>query len=56
MKKTKEPKMDTSEQIKRLLVLMMIHKGIQGKDIASVLNVDPAIISRIVPARQIKKK
>jgi len=54
--KNKEQKMDTLEQIKRLLVLALIHQGLQGKDIASVLDVDPAVISRMVPARQIKKK
>ncbi len=47
---------DTLEQIKRLLVLALIHQGVQGKDIANVLNIDPAVISRMVPSRQIKKK
>ena len=56
MKKTNEPKMDTLEQIKRLLVLALIQQGVQSKDIASVLDVDPATISRMVPTRQIKKK
>jgi Mn-dependent DtxR family transcriptional regulator len=56
MIKNKEQKNDTLEQIKRLLVLALIHQGVQAKDIASVLEVDPAIISRMVPARQIKKK
>lgn len=44
------------EDIKKLIILNLIHQGVQGKDIASVLDVDPAIISRMVPARQIKKK
>lgn len=47
---------DTLEQIKRLMVLALIHQGVQAKDIAAVLGVDPAVISRMVPARQIKKK
>lgn len=55
MAKNKEQR-DALEQIKRLLILALIHQGVQGKDIASVLGVDPAIISRMVPARQIKKK
>lgn len=44
------------EDIKKLLVLALICQGVQGKDIAGILGVDPAIISRMVPARQIKKK
>ena len=55
MKKT-EQKNDNLEQIKRLLILALVHQGLQGKDIASVLGVDPAVISRLVPSRQIKKK
>jgi hypothetical protein len=47
---------DNLEQIKRLLILALVHQGVQGKDIANVLEVDPAIISRMVPTRQIKKK
>lgn len=56
MKKNKKTKLDDLAQIKRLLILALIHQGVQGKDIAAVLDVDPAIITRIVPARQIKKK
>lgn len=44
------------EDIKRLLILALIRQGVQGKDIAGALGVDPAIISRMVPTRQIKKK
>lgn len=44
------------EDIKKLLILDLIRQGVQGKEIASILGVDPAIISRMVPARQIKKK
>lgn len=44
------------EDIKKLLILDLIRQGVQGKDIANILGVDPAIISRMVPARQIKKK
>ena len=43
------------EAIKRLLILDLITRGVQGKSIAAVLGVDPAVISRIVPARQLKK-
>lgn len=39
MKKAKEQKMDTLEQIKRLLVLALFRQGVQGKDIAETLGV-----------------
>ena len=42
--------------IKKLLILALIKQGVQSKEIASVLDVDPAIITRMVPLRQIKKK
>jgi len=56
MTKQKEQKLDTLEQIKRLLILALVHQGVQGKDVAAVLGVDPAVVSRMVPTRQIKKK
>lgn len=40
------------EQIKWLLVLQLQNQGIASKDIAIVLGVDPAIISRKVPRRK----
>lgn len=40
--------------IKKLLILMMIKHGVQSKEIAAVLGVDPAVISRMVPARKVK--
>lgn len=36
------------EDIKKLLVLALIRQGVQGKDIAGILGVDPAIISRMI--------
>ena len=39
----------TLEQIKWLLVLQLQSKGVTSKDIAKVLGVDPAVISRKVP-------
>ena len=53
---THKVKMEPLEEIKRLLILGLIQNGVQSKDIAAVLDVDPAIITRIVPARQIKKQ
>ena len=42
----------TLEQIKWLLVLQLQNQGVASKDIAKVLGVDPAIISRKVPRRK----
>ena len=42
----------TLEQIKWLLVLQLQNQGVASKDIAAVLGVDPAIISRKVPRRK----
>jgi hypothetical protein len=44
------------EDIKKLLVLDLICRGIQGKDIAQTLGVDKSTITRIAPARKIRNK
>lgn len=66
VKRKEEEKMNTTEgngfgqiiklleDIKKLLVLGLITRGAQGKDIAQVLGVDKSTITRIVPARKIK--
>ena len=43
------------EEIKKLLILDLITRDVQAKDIAGVLGVGKSTISGIVPARQIKK-
>jgi len=43
------------EDIKKLLILDLIVRDVQAKDIAKVLNVNKSTITRIVPARRIKK-
>ena len=48
MGKKKNEKLEPLEEIKRLLVLALINQGVKGKDIAAVLEVDPAIVSRMV--------
>jgi len=47
-RKTKSEKLEPLEEIKRLLVLGLINQGVKGKDIAAILEVDPAIISRLM--------
>jgi hypothetical protein len=43
------------EDVKKLLILDLVTKGVQSKNIAHALGVDNAVISRIAPARKIKK-
>lgn len=40
------------EDIRKLLVLALIKQGVQSKEIAEGLGVDPAIISRMIPRRK----
>jgi len=40
------------EDIKRLLILALTKQNIPGKRIADVLNIDPAIVSRILAPRE----
>lgn len=55
MPKKKAEKLEPLEEIKRLLILGLIAQGIKGKDIASVLEVDPATISRLISDKGKKK-
>jgi predicted transcriptional regulator len=43
------------EDIKRLMILDLIDRGVKGKRIADVLKVDAAIVSRIVSPKKNKK-
>ena len=52
MRKKKSEKLDPMEEIKRLLVLALINQGVKGKDIAAVLEVDPAMISRMLSGKK----
>lgn len=52
MRKSKAEKLEPLEEIKRLLVLGLIQQGVKGKDIAAVLEVDPAIISRMISTKK----
>jgi len=50
-RKKKSEKLEPLEEIKRLLILGLISQGVKGKDIAATLEVDPAIVSRILPKK-----
>lgn len=51
MRKKKSEKLEPLEEIKRLLVLALVSQGVKGKDIATVLQVDPAIVSRMISGK-----
>jgi len=42
------------EDIRKLLILALVKQNTQSKEIAAVLGVDPAIISRLVSVRRPK--
>lgn len=48
MAKKKSEKLEPLEEIKLLMILGLINQGVKGKDIATVLGVDPAVISRLL--------
>ncbi len=52
MRKKKSEKLEPLEEIKRLIILGLINQGVKGKDIAAMLEVDPAIVSRMMPSKK----
>lgn len=44
------------EDIKKLFILSLTERNVQGKRISDVLDADPSIISRILAPRDKKKK
>ncbi|HXN63859.1 MAG TPA: hypothetical protein VN862_00895 [Candidatus Acidoferrales bacterium] len=55
MPKKKSHRLEPIEEIRRLIILGLINQGVKGKDIAAVLDVDPAIISRLVSTKNAKQ-
>jgi hypothetical protein len=51
-----DPVADELGSIKRLLMLQLITSGVQAKAIASALRVDQSVVSRLIPARKVKKR
>jgi DNA-directed RNA polymerase specialized sigma24 family protein len=46
---------DQLEDIKRLLVLLLLKLGSTSEEIALALDVDSSAVRKMIPARQIKK-
>jgi DNA-binding NarL/FixJ family response regulator len=54
--KQEDPVVGQLDDIKRLIMLQLIHSGVQANQIATVLDVTKSTISGMVPARIIKKR
>lgn len=44
------------DAIKRLLVLQLVTSGVHSTAIARAMGVDVSVVSRLVPARRVKKR
>ena len=56
MPKKKSDRLEPIEEIRRLIILGLVSQGVRGKDIAAILEVDPAIISRLLSPAKSKKQ
>lgn len=52
MPKKKNDRLDPLEEIRRLIILGLFTQGVKGKNIAAILEVDPAIISRLLSRKK----
>jgi len=50
-----DPVVDLLDAIKRLLILQLVTSGVQAADIASALQVDRSVVSRLFPTRKVKR-
>lgn len=55
-RKSSDPIAKELDAIKRLLVLQLLTSGVQATDVARAMGVDKSVVSRLVPARRVKKK
>jgi len=53
--KTEEKVTRLLEDIKKLIILDLIIRGVQAKDVAQILGVNQSTVSRMVPSRLVKK-
>jgi predicted transcriptional regulator len=44
-----------TDEIKRLLVLLLVKLGSSSDEIAAALQVDPSVVRKMVPSRKVKK-
>lgn len=53
--KKKSKPVDTQEAIKRLLIVLLLTRGVEASDIAKTLGYEKSMIGKLVPARKIQK-
>jgi hypothetical protein len=51
-----EQSLDILIDIKRLLILQLLTSGVQATQVASALGVDKRVVSKLVPARKVRKR
>jgi len=44
-----------TEQVKRLLILLLVKLGASSAEIGSALQVDESVVRRLVPGRKVRK-
>jgi predicted transcriptional regulator len=49
------PGVDSSEDVKRLLILLLMKLGATSEEIALALQVDSSVVRRMLPGRKVKK-
>ena len=50
-----DPVVNELNAIKRLLILQLVTSGVLASDIASALQVDKSVISRLFPTRKVRR-
>ncbi len=51
-----DPVVKELEAIKKLLILQLVTSGVHSTTIARAMGVDVSVVSRLVPARRVKKR
>lgn len=52
---SKKKQLDSQEEIKRLLIVLLLTRRVKASTIAKALEVDKSVISRLVPVTEILK-
>jgi len=55
-RKPVDPAVKELEAIKKLLILQLVTSGVHSTTIARAMGVDVSVVSRLVPARRVKKR
>ena len=55
-RKLVDPAVKELEAIKKLLILQLVTSGVHSTTIARAMGVDVSVVSRLVPARRVKKR